>query len=418
MISDTTVSVPSRFRSAEERGARIGQVLKVVGRVRTVDEEVLTLIGQRFMERDEVGAALARAMRSRGDDAVTMAQFNQALAHGVESVETAPPALRAYFASVDETPDWVDFDLLNEGARAYRQFGQTAADVLLQLALLGGYRFGGPTDLLAATGGLTGGTAMRRLGETQKWAVAASEHDGMRREGEGFQLTVHVRLMHALVNHRFEGGDRWDTATWGLPINQSDQAATLGLFNGALLIGVRSLGVRVTPHDSLAVMHLWKYIGWLIGVNEDWLFDTEREQHAFNYHVLLAQAHVSEAGPQLANAILDAQDSMHFRRHPRVGRAYGRARLLSMLRPFLGKQGMRDLDLPVRLPWATVVVLARNLLDHQVLGRTAWGNRRLHARAAAARATVMYRHFGDDAPQIGSLSASAGDQQSRRTPTR
>ncbi len=334
---------------------------------------------------------------------MSSSQFHQALTHGIASVEDAPPALSAFFATVDEVPDWVDFDLVNEGARAYRQFGQTAADVLLQLALLGGYRFGGPTDLLVATGGLTGGTTMRRLGETQKWAVAVSDHDAMRRDGEGFQLTVHVRLMHALVNHRFEGGDRWDTATWGLPINQSDQAGTLGLFNGALLLGVRSLGVRVTSQDSRAVMHLWKYVGWLIGVTDEWLFDTEQEQHAFNYHVLLAQAHVTEAGPQLANAILDAQDSMHFHRFPRLGRAYGRARLLSMLRPFLGTQGMRDLGLPVRLPWASVVVLARNLLDHQVLGRTGWGNRRLHTRAAAARDTVMYRHFGADAPQIGAL---------------
>lgn len=405
MTTDTAVSVPARFRTAEERGARIGRVLKAVGRVRTVDEDLLALIGRRFMDRDEVGATLARAMRSRGEHAVTMAQFHQALAHGIESVEDAPPALRTFFATVDDVPDWVDFDLVNHGARAYRQFGSSAADVLLQLALLGGYRFGGPTDLLVATGGLTGGTTMRRLGETQKWGIEVSEHDAMRRSGQGFQLTVHVRLMHALVNHRFESGDRWDTATWGLPINQSDQAATLGLFNGALLLGVRSLGVRVTPQDSLAVMHLWKYIGWLIGVNEDWLFDTEREQHAFNYHVLLAQAHISEAGPQLANAILDAQDSLHFRRFPRLCRAYGRARLLSMLRPFLGKQGMRDLDLPVRLPWASVVVLTRNLLDHQVLGRTVWGNRRLHTRAAAARDTVMYRHFGTDAPRIGSLSA-------------
>lgn len=394
---------PTRFRAAEARGAQIGHVLKTVGRVGEVDENQLALIGRRFMERDEVGACLARAMRSHGEHRVTMTQFHQALTGGIESVQDAPPALREFFATVDRVPEWVDVDLLNEGARAYRRFGGAAADVLLQLALLGGYRYGGPGDLLVATGGLTGGTTKRRLGETQKWAVAVSEHDGMQRGGEGFQLTVHVRLMHALVNHRFESGDRWDTSAWGLPINQSDQAATLGLFNGALLLGVRALGVRVTAHDSRAVMHLWKYVGWLVGVSDDWLFDTERDQHAFNYHVLLAQADVTEAGPQLASSILQAHRSLYFHRLPRLRRAYGQARLLSMLRLFLGKRGMHDLGLPVRLPWAAAAAIARNGFDHHVLGRTAWGHDRLHTRGVAARQRILYRHFGDDAPKIAQL---------------
>lgn len=404
MTADTVVGPPARFRAAEERGAKIGRILKAVGRVRAVDERQMALIGERFMERDEVGAALAHAMRSSGGDKVTMAQFHQALTHGIDSAGATPPALRDFFAAVDTVPEWVDFDLVNEGACAYRRFGKSAADVLLQLSLLGGYRFGGPTDLLVATGGLTGDTTKRRLGETQKWGVAVSEHDAMRRNGEGFQLTVHVRLMHALVNHRFEGSERWDTPTWGLPINQSDQAATLGLFSGALLIGVRSLGVRVTAEDSRAVMHLWKYVGWLIGVNDDWLFDSERAQHAFNYHILLAQGHITEAGPQLANGILGAQTSLHFKRFPAIGRTYTRARLLSMLRLFLGKQGMRDLELPVRPPWASLGVMGLNLVNHQLLGRTAWGDRRLHKQAAKARDTIMFRHFGPDAPEIGRLA--------------
>jgi hypothetical protein len=405
VTTDTSVALPTRFRAGEERGARLGRVLKTVGRVKSVDEAQMALIGQRFMDRDEIGAALARAMRSAGDDKVSMAQFHQALVQGIDTVDAAPPALRDFFAAVDAVPDWLDFDLVNEGARVYRRSGKTGADVLLQLSLLGGYRFGGPTDLLVATGGLTGDTTMRRLGETQKWGVAVSEHDAMRRDGEGFQLTVHVRLMHALVNYRFEGGDRWDTATWGLPINQSDQAATLGLFNGVFLLGVRSLGVRITAAESRAVMHLWKYVGWLMGVNDDWLFDAERDQHAFNYHVLLAQSDITEAGPQLANGILDAQSQLHFERFARIGRTYTRARLLSMLRPFLGKQSMRELKLPVRLPWATFVVLLPNLVNHHVLGRTAWGEHRLQAKAVKARNTIMYRHFGPDAPEIGKISA-------------
>lgn len=393
--------MPSRYRTAEDRGARIGRVLKTVGRVGAVDEDLMQLIGARFMQRDEIGASLVRAIRV--ERSVTMAQFHRALTHGVDSLDSAPPALRTFFAHVDAVPPWVDLDLVNEGARLYRSYGQNAADVLLQLSLIGGYRFGGPTDLLVATGGLSGDTTQRRLGETQKWGMAISEHDSMLRPNEGFQLTVHVRLMHAMVNHAFATNGTWDTERWGLPINQSDQAATLGLFNGTLLLGVRALGVRVTRADADAVMHLWKYVGWLMGVSEDWLFDRERDQHRFNYHVLLAQADITEAGPALANAIIDAQEDVHVRRFAPLVRRYERERLLSMLRVFLGKEGLRDLRLPSRPPWALALIIPTNLLVYRLVARTPLGRRWLQRHSAATRRRLMFRYFGPDEPQIGAI---------------
>ncbi|PRC61720.1 DUF2236 domain-containing protein, partial [Mycobacterium sp. ITM-2017-0098] len=74
-----------------------------------------------------------------------------------------PAPLRDFFSVVDAVPSWVDFDLVNRGAAAYRRLGTNASDVMLQLSLIGGYRFGGPTDLLVETGGLTGRTTVRRL---------------------------------------------------------------------------------------------------------------------------------------------------------------------------------------------------------------------------------------------------------------
>ncbi|GAA1730129.1 oxygenase MpaB family protein [Aeromicrobium alkaliterrae] len=401
----TTLTPPTRFRAAEDRGAKIGQVLRLVGRVGEVDEELMTRIGQRFWTVDEAGERLAAAIRSKGDDRVRLDQFHRALARGIEAVPDAPAALVAFFAEVDEVPSWVDRDLMNRGAEVYRRLGRNAGDVLLQLSLIGGYRFGGPTDLLVATGGLTGDMTRRRLAETQQWTIAVTEHDAMLRENAGWKLTVHVRLMHALVNHRFDDHPEWDAAHWGRPINQSDQAATLGLFTGALLIGVRALGVRITREDSRAVMHLWKYIGWLMGVDQDWLFDTERDQHRLNYHVLRAQDDVTEAGAQLSASIVEAQRELHFRRFAGVRGRFAQWRLLSMLRPFLGRRGLQDVGLPVRLPWATALVLPANLWRYRVLARTSWGRARIDRWARYYRDEQMYRYFGDDAPDVGRLDA-------------
>lgn len=365
-------SAPARFRAGERRAARIGRTLRVVAGVKEVDEALMTRIGEAFTERDELGARLADAMRLRAGEPgrVSMREFRTALADGIAAVEDPAPALVEFFATVEDTPDWVDWDLLAEGQRVYHRFGQNAADVLLQLSLIGGYRFGGPADLLVATGGLTGQTTKRRLAETQTWTTSLSTPGGLRPHAEAWRLTVHVRAMHALVNASFERSDKWDSAQWGLPINQTDQAATLGLFDAVVLIGVRGLGVPVSRAESRAVMHLWKYVGWLLGVDEEWLVDTERERHRINYHVLRAQADVTPAGAELSRSIIEVLR----------GLPHGRfkvERTLSMLTVFLGRESMRDLGLPIRPPWAMAYIVPLNLLRYRVLGRTAWGRRRL-----------------------------------------
>ncbi|MFI5779243.1 oxygenase MpaB family protein [Nocardia sp. NPDC051570] len=397
---------PLRFRQAEARNRRLGIPLRLLARLDTPDPALLERIGERLLHRDEPAARLVAAMRIRdGSDPnrVTMTQFRQALEAGIETLPVVPEPLQEFFDLVDRVPEWVDFELLDEGAAVYRRFGANAADVLLQLALIGSYRFGGPTDLLVATGALTGGTTIRRLAETQEWAIAIARPNAMRRNGRGFQLTIHVRVMHALVNQRFETNGRWDTAMWGLPVNQSDQAATLGLFSGALLLGVRALGVRVTRGESRAVMHLWKYVGWLIGVDEDWLCDTESAQHRLNYHHLITQGDISAAGPLLANAVVDAQTELHYGTHPHLSGHFARERLLSMLGYFLRRQGMHELQLPYRPPWAAAATIAANIARYQTLSRSGLGRDQLERWGERSTRRLLRRYFSDDIPDVGQL---------------
>lgn len=400
---------PSRFCEAQARGERLGWLLKRLGRVSDLDEALLSRIGRAFGERDELGHTLASAMRTR---AVSMAAFRTALDKGIAAVPDAPAVLRAYFAEVTAVPDWVDFDLVNEGGRVLSRLGQNASDVLLQLSLIGGYRFGGPPDLLVATGGLAGSSTRRRLAETQKWTFSLTSPDAMRPPtatspgGEGWRLTVHVRAMHALVNAAFES--RWNTARWGLPINQADQAGTLGLFDGVLIIACRMLGVRIPDDDARALMHLFRWTGHLLGVHEDFLTDDEWERHRQNYHVLLAQAGISEAGPQLAQAILKAQRTRHYPGWPRALQGlrawYERERMLSMLTMLLGVTSMRELGLPLRPPWAFLYIVPLNVLRYQVLGRTAWGRRRLVAWGQRRTERILASYFAGEAAGLGPLS--------------
>ena len=399
----TATRLPTRFREAEARSRRLGRPLRIAGRVGPLDEDLMRRIGEKMMERDELGARLADAMRLRAGDPgrVTMKDFRIALEHGLEAVEDPAPALVEFVETLSTPPEWVDWDLLARGARVYRRFGQNAADILVVLSLIGGYRFGGPTDLLVATGGLSGDATVLRLAETQKWTVSLSVPGALRPGGEAWRLTLHVRAMHALVNNRFT--PQWDVERWGLPINQADQASTLGLFDAVVLLGVRALGVPVSRADSRAVMHLWKYVGWLMGVDDDMLVDSERERHRLNYHVLMAQAGISEAGPQLTRAIVDAQRELHWGRFARLKGWWARERLLSLMTVLLGPPSMAELGMPLRPPWVVAYLIPLNIWRYQVLGRLPGGKQRLERWGVRTSERILARHYGDHPRELGAL---------------
>lgn len=400
MVAETSVAqpYPRRFRSAPERAARIARPLGLIARVREPDESLIAELGRRMTTRDETGARLARAMRRDAPDRVTMRAFHQALAAGGAPTD-APAPLREFFASVTPEPSWLDRDLLERGGRAYRRLGRSRDDVLLGLSLIGGYRYGGPTELLVRTGGLTGAGAMRRLGETQAWGFAVSRPGGMERGGEGWRTTLHVRAMHALVADRHERD--WETGEHGLPINQSDVAATLGLFNSTAILGCRLLGRHVSRAESDAIMHLWRYVGWLMGVDADWLFDTEREQNAFNHHVLLAQGDVTPNGARLTGALVEGVRA----ERPGWRGRWARRRLLSLLRVFLQAEGMRDLALPVTAPWIVPSQVLRNLAASLVVARSRRGRRWLEERSDRRVRAELARRFGPDSPGPRDLAA-------------
>jgi len=401
------MKTPTRFRAGEARNARIGRGLRLVARVNRLDEDLMARIGRGFTERDELGARLADAIRMRAGQPgkVTMRQFRTALEQGVAAVPDAPDALRDFFAEVETVPDWVDQDRIERGATVFRRMGRNAGDILLQLSLIGGYRFGGPTDLLVMTDGLTGPATVRRLAETQKWGVSLQSPQALRPYAEGWRLTVHVRLMHALVNAEY--ADRWDSERWGLPINQTDLASTLGLFDGVPLLGCRLLGARFTRQESDDYMHLWRYVGHLLGVDPDFLVDREHDRHVINYHMLRAQGELTEAGPQLARAVVEAQRDRQWPGWPAVLKPwrsrYEQERLLSMLTFLLGPMSMRDLGLPIRPPWVLAYLVPLNTLRYQVLARTAPGRRMLEDWGMRSSRWVLATYFRGEAEGVGEL---------------
>jgi hypothetical protein len=146
----------------------------------------------------------------------------------------------------------------------------------LYYSLIGGFSAPKIVRVLDATGYLTKphpDATWRRLGETFELVVDILDGEGALRPGARAWLSVlRTRLLHSRVRLRLlqkRGAHQWNAARDGAPINQEDMVATLLAFSSNVLTGIRTIGApHLSADDEKAYLHLWRYVGYLIGVDE------------------------------------------------------------------------------------------------------------------------------------------------------
>ena len=217
----------------------------------------------------------------------------------------APPALRELLASVAEFPRWVDWARVDRGCAVFLRAGFVGGLVLGLRSLPYGYAAPAGNKPLVFSGRLAE-RAPRRLAETARFVAAVSEPGGLFRRDAGYTITVKVRLMHAQVRRLLQQSGRWDSARWSAPINQHDMLATILLFSQVFLDGLRLLGLHVDRHEGDDFIHLWRVIGWLIGVDEVLLPDDEISARTASETIYLTQGPPDVDSRELVAALLNA----------------------------------------------------------------------------------------------------------------
>lgn len=289
---------------------------------------------------------------------VAKKQFEQALNQGIEAVENCPEPLQKLFKSI-EPPSWLQPDELDKAVVAMQRMGESANLVLRDLALMGGYLMSGFNQALVLTGALTKG-ADKRLLETGQWWFDCTQ--GMQRFGAGFKSTIHVRLIHAMVRRHLSQHKDWDSQTWGTPICQVDMAATYLGFCVVFVWGLRGLGVMVSPAESKSILHFWRYTCWLMGVDEQWLVDTEKQGLVLLYQTLLTQAPPDWTTLELAKSLSLEPLSRGKPSFKQWRQKVSYVKHLSITRYFLGRQAVADLGLPTSiLPWYPPLIFGANV---------------------------------------------------------
>lgn len=282
-----------------------------------------------------------------------------------------PRALHQLRDSLLEVPWWFDAARANVGGEVLLRNGLLAGLVLGFKSLVLGYCSPGGNKPLTFSGRLTG-DVNRRLSETARFVEAVSHPEGVRFGAPGFVATVRVRLIHARVRHWLKTSPRWRAADWGAPINQYDLAGTVLLFSTSLIEGLRQLGARVTDEEEEANLHLWRYVGQVMGVDDELACTSPREARALAAMIEATQALPDADSRRLTNALIHVGPE---RGAPESSIDFGYA----MTRHLIGAKYADALELP-RGPWE----LAPSLMKH-VGGRLA----RVAGKMPGARAGAL-----------------------------
>jgi hypothetical protein len=219
---------------------------------------------------DAVAAAFAQ--RSAGSGRKLL---EEALNSGIEAVDDPPQALVDLFKQLDTVPLWVDWDRIDRGGAVFLRSGALGMAVLNLYSLPIMYSSAGGNKPLVFTGHLLR-RAPRRLAETARFVLATSLPGGLRRFADGFKISVRVRLMHAQVRRLLWRSGRWKPE-WGQPVNQLYMAGTNVALSAGLLEGLHRLGFRVNNEDAEALLHMWRYSGYLSGIDPELLVSTKDE---------------------------------------------------------------------------------------------------------------------------------------------
>jgi hypothetical protein len=202
--------------------------------------------------------------------------FDEAARRGVERVPAAPACFGALLDRAHHVPMWVDWDSVDRGGEVLLRAGPLGGIVLALKSLVLGYASPAGNKPLVFSGRLEE-QAPRRLNETARFVQATITPRSMRPGAEGWQITLKVRLMHAHVRRMILKSGRWREDAWGAPINQHDQAGTSLLFSVILLQGLRQLGMRIPWSEAQSYVDLWRWSGWVMGVDQELLPATEAE---------------------------------------------------------------------------------------------------------------------------------------------
>ncbi|WP_280353598.1 oxygenase MpaB family protein [Nocardia otitidiscaviarum] len=367
-------------------------------------EDLVRAFGEAYYQADPVAEAFVdEVYLGEPGPKAGRAMLDRALEYGVDSVPDAPPSLIRLFEEFETPPDWLDPELVAQGAQVFRRWG-TSVFSFATTSTLEMYSESSIAKPLSYTGGYAGDRAHKRQLETVRFWIDVSEPGGLDPGARGRQTAMRVRIMHVFIRRKLMARPEWDYDAWGVPISVGD--ATLTLMGGSVVPGLAlwSIGHQTTVREIEATLHFWRYVGHLLGVQPQWYPRDFRESVRLMFAAFVKRAHTAGTdGAELVESYLPAFE-------PKPGTPW-RKRLRDEInyRMQIGYTGVWLLPstyarhtMPRRFPWVLhPIVQAPLIFGAETLRRTIPGLDAVADRVQRHRREQWYRNeVGDRAAEF------------------
>ena len=223
---------------------------------------------------------------------------------GPDAWPDAPAAVRALFVDATTPPDWLDLPALAPGVRMFHRNTKLVLASMVAAVLVEGFA-SNISQSFFITGRLRD-QGVRRLQQNNRHMVEIFFPDGMESYGDGWKLSVRIRLVHAHVRRLLANSDDWDAEAWGVPLSAAHVGYAATAFSARLLAHIRSLGAKFSPEEAASFMATWRYSGHLMGIPDSILYRDEAEALRLFAIGGMCEPEPDDASIALANALVNS----------------------------------------------------------------------------------------------------------------
>lgn len=253
---------------------------------------------------DEIGDEVVKDVYLTKKYTEASREIEQYIRNGVSENDEVPQSVKKMFAQTQEIPNWLDYDLIKSGAELCMRSNLDSLISLRDYCLIGGYDYAYLNKPLIATEALKKG-AVKRLSETLDFWVNVTRYDALEIHKKGYEFAIKTRLIHSYARLSIKKHYKnWDT-NWGEPINSWDMMATYVGFSLVFLHSLHKLGNTFSEQEEKGLFHLWKYVGYLLGIPENLLPDNKKQATEYFYLWTSIQPPSDKDSVLLAHSLLN-----------------------------------------------------------------------------------------------------------------
>ena len=175
---------------------------------------------------------------------------------GEDALRDAPASMRRFFEEVTTPPEWLDHSAFAPSVRVFHR----NSDVILA-AFVAGVLIEGFTTNISKSFFITGRVrdqGVRRLGQNNRHMMEIFFPGGLDRYGDGWKLSVRIRIVHARVRHLLNNSEEWDAEAWGAPMSMAHLGYAISAFSARLLKHVKTLGAAYDDEERESFMAVWR----------------------------------------------------------------------------------------------------------------------------------------------------------------